>query len=350
MRKIILLPLFTFLSGWLMAGVTITLSSTNLVCNGSASGSVSVTPTSGTTPFTYTWSNGSTTANVSNLAAGVYNVTVLDATSASASGSVTVNQPSALIATIFVPNVQCYGELTSLVEVTPSGGINPYSYHWSNNSTEQNLNNLTPGNYSVTVSDANGCSVVDSATIRTAPLLTATFTLVADTSQAHHWFLVYSENFTPSNYAWNWGDGSSSTGPNPSHTYTDSGYYHICMALSDTFGCTISYCDSSTYLRGQQQLIISVNAIAQTTTGINDISNSAVTNVYPNPAVNTLHIITSMQGIITYQLYNTFGQLLSQKEAFVNDADIDMQNLIPGIYIIKLKNSQREGLVKFIKE
>ncbi|MFP9116137.1 SprB repeat-containing protein, partial [Flavobacterium sp. RHBU_3] len=87
-------------------------SQTNILCNGGATGSATVTATGGTTGYTYLWSNGATTATITGLAAGTYNVTVTDANGCTATASAVLTQPTALAATTTQTNILCNGGAT----------------------------------------------------------------------------------------------------------------------------------------------------------------------------------------------------------------------------------------------
>jgi gliding motility-associated-like protein len=142
-----------------------TATSTNVTCNGLNNGTAIVTETGGTAPYTYLWSNGPTTANVSNLAPGTYSVIVSDANGCTAVDNVTITEPTLLVATTSSTNITCNGLNNGSASVIGSGGTAPFTYSWSNGPTTANVSNLAPGTYSVTVTDANGCTVTSSVTI-----------------------------------------------------------------------------------------------------------------------------------------------------------------------------------------
>ena len=143
-----------------------TASSVAVTCNGSSTGSATVTPSGGTTPYTYAWSNGATTATASNLAAGTYTVTVTESSTqhCTATASVTVTQPTALAATTSSVAASC-GQSNGSATVTPSGGTSAYTYSWSSGATTAAASNLAAGTYSVTITDANNCTLSKSVTV-----------------------------------------------------------------------------------------------------------------------------------------------------------------------------------------
>ncbi|MBK7669206.1 MAG: SprB repeat-containing protein [Sphingobacteriaceae bacterium] len=136
---------------------------TSPLCNG-ANGSATITLSGGTTPYTYTWSSGPTSSVEPTLLAGTYTVRGTDASGCSVTRSVTVTQPSAVVASTAVTMPLCNGNNGSGT-ITLSGGTGPYSYTWSTGPTSSVEPTLLAGTYTVRGTDGNGCSVTRSASI-----------------------------------------------------------------------------------------------------------------------------------------------------------------------------------------
>jgi hypothetical protein len=140
----------------------------NSTCANNPTGFVSLTSTNAIEPVTYSWSNGDTTANVTNLGAGIYSVTVADATGCFATQSFTITSPDPIV--IHLDTVITITQTAGAIHVTVSGGVGPYQFQWtlpdgSQLSGSEDLDNLLlPGNYQLMVTDGNGC-VFLSATI-----------------------------------------------------------------------------------------------------------------------------------------------------------------------------------------
>ncbi len=148
-----------------IAGLTLNTTQINVLCFGNSTGSVNLTVSGGSSPYTYLWSNNGTVEDPTGMPAGTYNVTVTDANGCTSQASVTLTQPAtAVTATATAQNILCLNG-TGSVTSTPSGGVAPYTYLWNNGLTTQNISNLQAGTYSVTVQDANGCTVNASATV-----------------------------------------------------------------------------------------------------------------------------------------------------------------------------------------
>jgi len=131
----------------------------NSTCSGASDGAITVSATGGTAPYTYTWpALGQSGSSVTDLGAGVYEVQVVDANGCSWSLNVTVGQPNSIVAQVDVTsNVGCNGSADATAVVSATGGTAPYSYQWSNSTTDSVATGFAAGTHSVTVFDANGC-------------------------------------------------------------------------------------------------------------------------------------------------------------------------------------------------
>ena len=128
---------------------------------------------------------GQTTTTATNLAPGNYTVTVTDGNGCTfTTPAVTITEPTALTATATkVQDVQCNGAADGSISVSASGGTPNYTYLWDDGAgqTTTTATNLAPGNYTVTVTDGNGCTFTTPAVTITEPTaLTATATKVQD--------------------------------------------------------------------------------------------------------------------------------------------------------------------------
>jgi uncharacterized protein (DUF2141 family) len=131
-------------------------------CNGGSDGAIDITVSGGTLPYSYMWSTGEITEDLSGLTAGNYSVMVWDANGCTAEATFTVDQPNPLSISAVVTDVDCYGNSTGAIDITVTGGTPPYSYLWSNGATTEDINNLPAGIYSVQVTDDENCSGTDS--------------------------------------------------------------------------------------------------------------------------------------------------------------------------------------------
>ncbi len=142
--------------------LTSTLTSTPVTCN--ASGTATINTNGGTTPYFYLWNTGETGSTATGLAAGTYSVVVSDINGCTFLKTVVVSQPPAINAALFAVHDTCSNSSGSAYAVV-SGGISPFTYRWSNNSTNSSISNLVGGTYSFTVTDGYGCRSIKSVTV-----------------------------------------------------------------------------------------------------------------------------------------------------------------------------------------
>ena len=211
---------------------------TNILCNGSATGSATVGITVGTGPYTYSWSpSGGTAATASGLTAGTYTVTVNGAAGSTATQSFTITQPSALVATAGTTvDVSCNGGANGSATVAVSGGTGAYTYSWSpSGGTNATATGLSAGSYTVTVTDANACTTTQSFTItQPVPLVAGAGTInnVSCNGGTNGSATVVASGGTPG-YTYSW---SPSGGTNATATGLAAGTYTV--TVTDAKGCT----------------------------------------------------------------------------------------------------------------
>jgi len=146
--------------------LAVTANSSDISCNGTANGTATASATGGTSPYSYAWSNSGNGASLNNLAAGTYSVTATDANGCVASVSgLTVTEPTAVNSSVTVTDASAFGATNGAVNISVGGGTGAYTYLWSNGATTQDLSGVAAGTYSVTITDANGCTDTETATV-----------------------------------------------------------------------------------------------------------------------------------------------------------------------------------------
>ncbi|GAB4248440.1 MAG: hypothetical protein Kow0079_00520 [Vicingaceae bacterium] len=188
----------------------------NVSCGGACDGAVGViTIAGGIGPYTHSWTTGATTSSISNLCPGVYSDTLRDQNGCDTIITFNVTEPNPLTLTMDSSNVRCFNACDGIAIAIAGGGTPPYSYSWSpvagNNDS---LMNLCPGNYVVTITDANNCTITDSINI-TQPLpLNANGTGIDPTCPTFcdgSASAVPIGGTTPYSYSWNPGGQTSSS-------------------------------------------------------------------------------------------------------------------------------------------
>lgn len=242
----------------------------NVSCFGGSNGSVSASVSGGTANYTYSWSPGGvTTSSISNIPIGTYTVTVNDSHSCLATNTVVIIQPTDIITTSTITNVSCNGGSNGTISLTPSGGTLPYTYFWSaGGATTSSVSNLTAGNYSVTVTDANGCVKNYTYTV-TQPLpITIAFTPtnVSCFGGSNGAISSTISGGTPS-YSFSWS-------PNTSSSQNVSGLIAGTYSLSvtDSFSCTAS---NTVTITEPTLLVANVTSVNETCNYLNNGSASA---------------------------------------------------------------------------
>ena len=198
-------------------------------CFSAQDGSVDVEVIGGVAPFTFDWSNGATTQDLMSLGGGNYSVTITDANDATLQLSGTVFEPSQLSLIGTTSPLSC-GAVNGSIALSVDGGIAPYTYSWSNGSNERDLSGLSPGTYSVIVTDANGCSISDEFVM----LATSDISATISTNSCDDGSLVVDivGGVPPYTYSWSTGETTKDIKVSVTGTYD--------VGIVDANGCATS--------------------------------------------------------------------------------------------------------------
>lgn len=213
---------------------------TNPKCFGSATGSATVGVLGGTPGYTYSWTGSASTSSVAtNLTAGNYIVTVTDNKGCIKTASTTLANPAQLAVSITNTAVTCFGACNGSATATPSNNNGAVTYSWSgtNPQTTQVASGLCAGNYTVNISDQNGCTATGSTTISQPAAVTASITASGNVScynGNNGYATVTAGGGTPAyTYTWTNGGGNGSNANNlPANSYM--------VTVTDSHGCTAS--------------------------------------------------------------------------------------------------------------
>ncbi|MGO4773835.1 T9SS type A sorting domain-containing protein, partial [Flavobacterium sp. W22_SRS_FK3] len=291
-----------------------TASQTNVSCNGATNGAASVSPSGGTPGYTYLWSpSGGTAATATGLAAGTYTVTVTDANGCTATRAFTITQPTAITATTSQTNVSCNGGANGTATVNPSGGASAYTYSWApSGGTAATATGLSAGTYTVTITDANGCTATRSFTITEPASIISTATLAGGTITADQ---------TGATYQWIQCPATVLIGKNgQSFTPTVNGSYAVVV--------TVGSCSSTSSC-------ILVNTLATP-----DIEEKAKFLMYPNPSKGTVNIQSDHDTDIS--ITNQLGQTIKTVKVTSDVINtVNIESFADGLYfIIEKKDSK----------
>lgn len=206
-------------------------SSTDPLCNGNSDGTAIATPSGGTPGYTYVWNNGQSSQTATGLTAGSYSVTVIDQNGCSSQNTYSLTQPALLTASVTSTNILCNGD-SSTASAIAAGGSPGYTYQWSHGPTSASVSGLIAANYSVIVTDLNGCANTQTLSITAPPLLTSSLTQSAilcngGTANAG----INTSGGTPG-YTYSWSNGQTTS----AIAGISAGNYSV--SITDSNGCT----------------------------------------------------------------------------------------------------------------
>ncbi len=261
----------------------------DVLCYGMGNTSVEAQVFSGQAPYNYAWNNGSTDQMLTGVAAGDYQVTITDARGCSAASSVTVNEaPPQLISGMVLVPVTCFGGANGQAIATATGGTYPYVYSWENGASIDTLQGLSAGNYLLTVTDAQGCTVTASASITTpaAVSLSSTATAVSCFGGSDAVISALADGGTgPYDFAWNQGQTTAQIVGLTAGNYT--------VTVTDLQGCTVS-----------------ASANVATPTGLSTSANGGATSCFgAHDAIATASVTG---GTVPYTFLWSTGQTTAQ--------------------------------------
>lgn len=305
----------------------LTLSSTNIQCNGQTNGTANITVT-GPGPYTYNWSTGATTNSVSNLGAGTYTVTVTDG-ACTFTDTITIVEPPVLTATS-LPGQDTCSRGVGFATATPTGGVGPYSYLWSpGGQTTQTATGLAGGNYNVVITDANGCTTTvftpvgnlagpsAAFTVNTSPSSTNTPVNFTDASSGGGGNIV--------SWFWDFGDTTYAGQNPPAHSWPSQGTYCVTLTVTNSLGCV----DSS------DQCVVIADSVT-------------VPNVI-TPNGDTYNEFFEIENLLAYPnsqlfIYNRWGNIVLEDPDYRNNWKADQVS--DGTYFYVLNVNDGKGTVK----
>lgn len=304
---------------------------TNVACFGQSTGAINLALTGGSSPFTFAWTGpsgyNSTSQNINGLAAGTYKVVVTATGGCKDSTTVTITEPSSALSLTASSNGPICAGTTLQLNSSATGGTGSVSYVWigpnsfssgSKDITLVNASTNLTGAYTVSATDANGCTkqqtinvevdtsaTVDSFTFSASPYNVITFNPVnrkgADST------------------LWIFGDGGTDTSSTPTHTYADGAYTVMLIVKND--------CGSDTFSQ-----VVTVQPV-----NVRSINRDNSLSIFPNPATDLVKVTTSGNAIIrTVNVYTLTGQVVSTNKVNSTEHTVNTSILPQGIYHISV--------------
>lgn len=221
--------------------VTVITGGSGILCFGACTASATANAIGGTSPYTYTW-NSTPTQNsqtATNLCAGPYTVTVTDALGCFNTGSINITQPASITVNSTQTNIPCFGGTSGAITNTVTGGTGAITYSWSpGGQTTSSLTNLSAGQYTLTVTDINGCNVIRVYTITESPSLTASFTSTNPSGcvLANGTICATASGGSGAGYTYTWSPAGSGGANNSCNVNLGAGNFSV--IIQDGAGCT----------------------------------------------------------------------------------------------------------------
>jgi hypothetical protein len=290
-----------------------------------ANGSATVTPSGGASPYTYNYSNSTTSQVATNLSAGNYTATVTTSLGCVSSTAFTISQPAALALNTSVVNSSC-GSCNGAITATATGGTATYSYSFMPGGSSMNL---CAGNYTVMTADANGCMVAAPVNVNTsgssinssAVAANASCGTCADGSA----IVAVAGGVSPYTYTW-----SPSGGNNQMASGLMPGCYTVTIA--DQTMCTST-----------------ATACVGFATGLSSNSLSGF-NLYPNPTNGNVTVEFENENVRTIEVIDVTGRLIVLEKRAAQTLQIDFTLFSAGVYYITVKDGDNVKQAKIIKQ
>ncbi len=282
-----------------------------------AQGEIDLTVIGAEIPVVYTWSNGASTQDISNLSAGSYSVSIVDNSGCVVMGDYTVhNTGSSLqIGGASVVNEFC-GSGSGSIGISVSGGTQPYSYNWLHGANTQSVSGLSAGNYSITVTDVNGCSTVETYTVQNNPGNLSLNGVITDESCGDGSGAIdvtTSGGNQPLAFNWSTGETTEDLSSLSAGTYD--------LIVTDNFGCQANYSETVANIAGG--LTIVVDAATNENCGQSDgVINTTVTgavSLFWSNGATTDDISGLSAGTYTLTAIDNLGCQVSETVTIVNN-------------------------------
>jgi hypothetical protein len=382
----------------------------NISCFNGQNGIITLTTTGGTPPYSYIWSNGGAGNSQSNLSAGVYDITVSDNNGCIDSYQAVITQPTPLSNFFTVASNGCGTTPSGTIASNVIGGLPPYSYSWSNGNSGAALNNLEAGNYTLTVTDAGGCTASFAAEVENNSGLEGVVAAISPSCSGfsdgaaqieilggsppftYSWSTgensAYIENLAPGNYSCEVTDAagcaltldavienpydidyqilgltevpdfsiqtySTTFNPNAAYLWTVTGG-NVISSPTENF-VEIQWGDNTSgeviltvFFPDGCQYNFAQNVEIGGSKLISEVGSSLM--IYPNPFSQFIQFETAMLPV-EYEILDSSGKLTAAGVLFKSPTTIDTSELSPGFYVIHAKSSDESlppiQLVKF---
>ncbi len=278
--------------------IVTTITGTDATCNGATNGTATVTATGGDGNYTYTWDGVPGTNIVTNLGAGSHYVTVSDGIGCSVVDTILINEPTAILVATTMTAVSCNGNSDGTATAIASGGAAGFSYQWNSTPAQFTVTatGLATGNYTVTVTDMNGCFASSNIQVTTpnplTTVLTPTNVACFGTSTGN---ILNAVTGGVPNYTFLWNNGATT----PNLINITAGTYTV--TITDANGCNIT----------------ATTTVTQPTTPISIIINTTDVSCHGGNNGSATATVTGGTAPYTYQWNSIPGQVTATASGLV---------------------------------
>lgn len=297
------------------------------ICFGGSNGAIDYTVSGGSPGYTYLWSNGATTEDLTGIPGGVYTVLVTDSVGCNFQDSVALSNPSQIMANGTVTPPTCFSFGNGRIDIAPSGGTPVYTYVWSTGASSQNLPSASAGTYTVTITDANGCTSVDTFVVTQPAQLAATANVTHSTGSNNGAIDLTVTGGTPP-FTYNWSNGGTTQDITGLAGNTNYG-----VTVTDVNGCTTT---GSFFV---DEVIAVTNGVGTSLTA------------WPNPFENGFTVELSGMGAEPVQLSlcdltgRQVWQAVQEQDGRVTVA----VELAAGVYLLRMQQGGQASTVRMMK-
>jgi PKD repeat protein len=312
---------------------------TNLTCALSDDGAIDLEVAGGVAPYTFVWTgpNGftSTDEDLTNLVPGTYTVVVTDSQGTTSTNTFEITAPAALaFGTETVANVDCFGNENGQIDVSVLGGTPGYSYAWSNGATTTSISDLAAGEYTIVVTDDNGCEMSSTYEVEQP-----------DQLEVHQIEIINATNGEP--------NGSVSfdvVGGVAPYSYLYNGEVYednpFVNLEAGTYSLTIIDANECEIPAGPFEVL--------NVTGTNELENLNAFTAYPIPAMESVNInlIFSEIEIGQIHLLDISGKIIEVSEFNGSEVNksFDTSRLSPGVYMLGVRTEEGVAMKRIIKQ
>ncbi|MEO0472107.1 MAG: T9SS type A sorting domain-containing protein, partial [Bacteroidota bacterium] len=300
-------------------------------------GTATITPAGGSGNYTYVWSTGGSMATASGLAAGDYVVNINDGAGCAVDVPVRIQQAEGPNVVLDATTTSCNGAADGKVDLFISGDASAYTYSWTGGATTQNLDNLPPASYTVTATDANGCTATASAIVTDAQPLAATGSSNPDNGTNNGSVTAVPTGGTPP-YSYQW-DASAGSATTATVDGLSMGTYDV--TVTDYNGCTTDITvtvDSNVGLEEE---------LAQ--------AGISLMELFPNPTSGSFSLSLQMDQPedLKLSLYDLSGRLVMAKtveNSLRYQGQFDLSGMASGVYMLHIQTSTGAAYKRIVRE